>query len=143
MTGISYYESRPGRVACTAEEVFNFVTDIRNFEQFIPQGTITNWLAEKEFCSFDVTMLGKVKLLLIEKTMYTRAGYSGDAMKKNDFSLILNISDIGYGTAEVKVSLNVDLNPMLKILASEPIQQFLEKLINEMEHFKGWKNTIE
>ena len=48
MSSISYFESRIGNVSCSAEEVFAFVTDIRNFEQFIPAGTINNWTAERD-----------------------------------------------------------------------------------------------
>ena len=61
------FESRTGKLSCTAEEVFDFVTDIRNFEQFIPAATISNWQAEKESCSFSVSMLGTVSFRLAEK----------------------------------------------------------------------------
>ena len=139
MSDISNFESRPGKLTCTAEEVFNFVTDIRNFEQFIPQGTINNWQAERESCSFSVSMLGTVNFRLAEKEMYNKVVFTGDALKENDFSLVLHISGNGEDRAEVRVSLNADLNPVLKVMAAKPIGQFLESLINEMERFRGWK----
>ena len=40
-------------------------------------------------------------------------------------------------TAEVKVLLNAELNPMMKMIAAKPIEQFLEMLIAEMEKFKA------
>lgn len=140
MSDISNFESRPGKLTCTAEEVFNFVTDIRNFEQFIPQGTINNWQAERESCSFSVSMLGTVNFRLAEKEMYNKVVFTGDALKENDFSLVLHISGNGEDRAEVSVSLNADLNPVLKMMAAKPIGQFLESLINEMERFRGWKD---
>ena len=42
----------------------------------------------------------------------------------------------------MKVILEAELNPMLKMVANKPIIQFLEMLIREMENFKGWKNII-
>ena len=140
MNDISYFESRSGKLTCTAEEVFNFVTDIRNFEQFIPQGTINNWQAESESCSFSVSMLGTVSLRLSEKVMYNKVVFTGDALKKNDFSLELHISDTVKNPAEVKVSLKADLNQMMKMMAAKPIGQFLEMLINEMESFRDWED---
>lgn len=140
MSDISNFESRPGKLTCTAEEVFNFVTDIRNFEQFIPQGTINNWQAERESCSFSVSMLGTVNFRLAEKEMYNKVVFTGDALKENDFSLVLHISGNGEDRSEVRVSLNADLNPVLKVMAAKPIGQFLESLINEMERFRGWKD---
>lgn len=143
MSDLSYFESRRGKVTCTAEELFNFVTDIRNFEQFIPKNTITNWHAEQESCSFSVSMIGTVSIKLSEKVKYIKVVFTGDALKKNDFVLALNISDNGKNRAEVMVSLNADLNPMLKMMATKPIGQFLEMLINQMENFNGWKEVRE
>lgn len=130
-------------MTCNAEEVFSFVTDIRNFERFIPKGAINNWDAEKESCSFSVSMLGIVTVRLAEKEKNTKVVYTGDALKKEDFSLVLFISDKVNNSAEVKVSLSADLNPMMKMMANKPINQFLEMLIKEMENFRSWKDTKE
>jgi carbon monoxide dehydrogenase subunit G len=143
MTDLSYFESRSGKLTCNAEDVFAFVTDIRNFEQFIPNGTINNWYAEKESCSFSVSMLGTVTVRLAEKEKCNKVVFFGDALKKNDFSLTLNISDNVKDMSDVRVMLSADLNPMMKLMAAKPIDQFLEILINEMESFRGWKETKE
>jgi carbon monoxide dehydrogenase subunit G len=141
MDNMSYFESRSGKLTCNPEEAFTFVTDIRNFERFIPNGTINNWHAERDSCSFDVSMVGTVSFRLAEKDKFTRVVFNGDALKKNDFSLVLHISENGNNPADVKVSLSADLNPMMKMVAAKPIGQFLEILINEMESFSGWKAT--
>ncbi len=143
MADLSYFESRSGRLTCNAEEVFAFVTDIRNFEQFIPDGTITNWNAKIESCSFRVSMLGTVTVRLSEKEKYNKVVFTGDALKKNDFSLTLNISENVKSLTDVKVLLSADLNPMMKMMAKKPIGQFLEILINEMESFRRWKDIKE
>ena len=140
MSEISYFESRSGKLSCSDKNVFAFVTDIRNFEVFIPQGSINNWQADKESCSFQVSMVGSVSIRLAEKEMYSKVVFKGDALKKNDFSLTLYISGHTEDHAEVKVSLSADLNPILKTMATKPINQFLEILIVEMEGFKGWKD---
>jgi hypothetical protein len=45
------------------------------------------------------------------------------------------------GRAEVNLNLAAHLNPLLKMMAAKPIGNFLEKLIDEMEKFKGWKSS--
>jgi hypothetical protein len=143
MNSLSNYESRSGKLTGSAREVFTFVTDIRNFERFIPMDTINNWKAEKESCSFSVSMLGTVSFRLAEKDLYSRVVFDGDALKKNDFSLVLNISGSDQNVSEVKVSLSADLNPMMKMMAAKPIGQFLEMLVKEMESFRDWKDIKE
>ena len=142
MDGISRFESRSGNLSCTSKEVFDFVTDIRNFEQFIPDGTINNWQSGKETCSFSVSMIGNVSVRILKKEPFSKVIFDGDALKKNDFTLVLNIRDNLHQNAEVKVLLEAELNPMLKMLANKPIIQFLEMLVSEMENFRGWKNVI-
>jgi hypothetical protein len=142
MDDLSHYESRSGSLSCTSREVFDFVTDIRNFEQFIPGGTINNWQSGRNTCNFNVSMVGTISVRIEKKEPYNRVIFSGDALKKNDFSLVLNISDSINNTAIIKVLLEAELNPMLKMVANKPIIQFLEMLIMEMEDFKDWKNII-
>lgn len=140
MTGNSEFESRTGKLSGTSEEVFDFVTDIRNFEQFVPAESIGNWQADRESCSFNVPMLGIVSFRLTEEVRYSKVVFNGDALKKNDFTLILNISGNDNNFAEVSVNLVADLNPLLRMMAEKPIGQFLENLIREMESFRDWKN---
>jgi hypothetical protein len=85
-------------------------------------------------------MLGTVSVRLSEKKEYSKVVFTGDALKKNDFILTLVISENAENHAEVRVMLSADLNPMIKMIATKPIGQFLEMLINEMESFRDWKN---
>jgi hypothetical protein len=143
MDNLSNFESRSGKLSANAETVFAFVTDIRNFERFAPKGTINNWIAEKESCSFSVSMVGIVTVRISEKQQFSKVIYNGDALKKNDFSLILHITDNLTQPAYVRVVLSADLNPVMKMMVSKPIVQFLEMLIKEMENFREWDKTIE
>jgi carbon monoxide dehydrogenase subunit G len=143
MDDLSHYESRTGIVTSSSEDIYTFVTDIRNFEKFSPQGTINNWQAEKESCSFSLSMLGTVSLHITQKEKFSTVVFSGDALKKNDFTIVLHITGSGSSSAYVKVELAADLNPMLKMMAAKPIAQFLEMLIKEMENFRGWKEIRE
>ena len=142
MSDISVFESRTGTLSCTSGEVYNFVTDIRNFGQFIPDGTITHWQAERDSCSFTVSVVGVIKVRLAVKEPCSRVVFKGDAMKINDFSLTLNIISGKSNSADVKILLEAELNSMLRMLATKPIIQFLEVLIGEMEKFREWRNII-
>ena len=138
MSELSTFESRTGRANGTATEVFNFLTDLRNMGQFIPSGTISEWKAEKESCSFKVDPLGSVDIWLAEKVTGRKVVFSGKALQVNRFSLIINIGGIDNMPAEVRVALSAEMNPVLKMIASNPIRQFLDTLINEIEKFTGW-----
>jgi carbon monoxide dehydrogenase subunit G len=142
MSSRSTYESRTGKLDYTAEDVYYFMTDLRNFRRFIPPGTISDLKMEQDSCSFRVSALGTVNIHIGEKVMYNKIMFSGNALHVNDFSLIMDLHDTENRHSEVKVTLNAEMNPVLKMVASEPVRQFLETLVQEMEKFRDWKNPV-
>lgn len=142
MTQKLEFESRVGRLSCRTDEVYNFATDIRNFEQFIPEGNIRNLQVANDSCSFQVPPLGSINVRITEKEPYSRVVFSGDALQKNEFTLTLNLTENEQKLATVRLLMKADLNPILKMMAAKPLEQFLEKLISEMEKFKNWGVTV-
>jgi carbon monoxide dehydrogenase subunit G len=135
------FTSRTGKLSCSPEDVFDFVTDISNFRQFVPDQGIERLKIEKDRCSFYVSPVGEIKISLADREPFSKVVYSGIAPVSNDFSLILDITAGNPGNAVVKVTLNAEMNPFLNMMASKPISRFLEILIDKMEEFRGWKNT--
>jgi carbon monoxide dehydrogenase subunit G len=142
MANNSIFESRTGRLSCTDAEFFGFITDIRNFGQFIPEGSIKNWHATADSSSFGVPPLSTVKVRITEKIPFSLVSFSGDALHENDFNLKVQINNNENKLAEINIILAADLNPVLKTMASKPIEKFLETLISEMEKFEKWNETF-
>jgi carbon monoxide dehydrogenase subunit G len=141
MPDISIFESRTGNLTCTPGEIFDFVTDIRNFRQFVPAGTIEDLKVEAESCSFRVSPVGDVRFSLSQRETNRKVVYEGNVLHSNDFSLVLDIRENTSGKAVVNLKLEAHLNPLLKMMAAKPIERFLEKMIDEMENFSGWQSA--
>ncbi|HEX2969891.1 MAG TPA: hypothetical protein VHO46_12400 [Bacteroidales bacterium] len=135
MADLSNFESRTGKPGCTPDEIFGFVTDLRNFERFIPSGTIVNWAATREHCNFKVPKMGNVDLKIVREEKPGLVAYRGNALGNTDFDIIVNIKENTAGKADVKLTLSSELNPMMKMIAAKPISQFLEMLVDRMESF--------
>lgn len=143
MSDLSSFESRSGKLSCSPEKAFAFVTDMRNFEQFVPSGTVGNWQAGKESCNFSVPRIGSVSLKVTQKREFDLVTYEGDALGKNEFELILNISSDTSSLANVKISVRASLNPVMKMVVSNPLNSFLEMIIDRMEKFRAWEKVKE
>jgi hypothetical protein len=138
MTENLNFESRIGKLSCTPAEIFNFITDIRNFEKCLPEENIKNWQASADRCSFQVPPLGMATVNLTEKNPYSYVAYSGNVVQKNDFKLFVHIFENERKLAEVRLRLTAELNPFLKMMAEAPVVKFIEMLITEMEKFEKW-----
>ena len=142
MSNSSTFESRVGKLNYSAEEIYSFVTDIRNLKRFIPKDSISDLMVSNDSCSFRVSMLGDVNIHISEKVLNNKVVFSGNALRINDFSLILDLQDTGNRQSEFKVTVLAEMNPLFKMVAAKPVEQFLETLTGEMEKFRDWKNTI-
>lgn len=142
MADLSTFESRKGDLTCTPSELFDFVTDIRNFKQFMPAGASINDLhIESESCSFSISSMGNVTINLLEKKPFDKVVYKGTIFQSNSFSLVVDIGENMTGKAEVHLTFASQLNTLMKMVAAKPIENFLGKMIEEMEGFRGWNSS--
>lgn len=143
MTEISQFNSRTGKLSCSPAELFRFVTDIRNLKQFVRSDSVKDLNVDRESCSFYISPLGNINLKISEKKPDRKVIYTGSALKSNDFSLSLDIKESNNRTAEVVVTLDAEMNPIMRMMASKPVKKFLETLIDEMEKFRNWNEIGE
>jgi carbon monoxide dehydrogenase subunit G len=139
MANLSQYNSRMARLSCTGEEFFSFITDLRNFGQFIPAGSVNEWRADENSCSFKMTPMGEISLKIFSKTPVSAVSFSGNVLVTTAFMLHVSVAEDENRKANVKLLMEADLNPMLRAIASGPIDRFLETLVTEMENFREWK----
>jgi carbon monoxide dehydrogenase subunit G len=139
MANPSQFNSRTARLSCTGEEFFDFITDLRNFGRFIPAGSVKEWHADENSCSFNMIPMGEITLRIDSKTRATSVSFSGNVLVTTAFMLHSTITEDEGGRANVKLVMEADLNPMLRAMASGPIERFLETLVNEMEQHREWK----
>ena len=138
MAQLSKFESRVAKLTCRPADYYNFISDLRNFSQFIPDDIVKSWKADENFCSFSFSGLGEVTLKTTGKTPFTSVIFSGTVLLTIGFTLQSVISKGEEGLTEVKLLMEADLNPMLKMFASGPVENFLETLVIEMEKFDNW-----
>ena len=129
------YESRIGKVPHAQEKIYGFLADFRNFNRLIPEDRIENWEAGQDSCSFSVQGVGNVGLKMVEKRPGELLKFTGDSSANIGFTLWIQIKEATPGDSRVKVTLEADLNPMIRVVAAQPLKQFLEILVGYIEKF--------
>lgn len=141
MAELSRFESRSALLSCTDEKYYRFITDIRNFGRFIPADVIKSWEADQTSCRFMLSGLGEMKLNIAGKEPYSLVKFGGNALNTVDFVLSSVISVHNSEKANVILVMEAQLNPIMKMIASGPIENFLETLVREMEKFENWDSV--
>jgi carbon monoxide dehydrogenase subunit G len=113
------------------QETFDFLSDIKNFEQLMPEN----------ISKFEV--LGDDKFLFALKGMPEIILQKNEAIAPNkivlgasggklDFSLTGNITEIDANTSEVQLTFDGEFNAMMAMMIKGPISKFIETLATNM-----------
>lgn len=136
---MTQFKSRKAAVSCSKEEFYSFITDLRNFGDLVPDRSIGGWQFDKETCRFKVDPIGEVALKVASKTPFDLVKFSGTVLGSTTFELQVSILGEIEKKSSVELLMEAELSPLLLMVASGPIEGFLEALVKEMEMFSGWK----
>jgi len=113
------------------EDIFNFLSDFNNFEKLMPE-QVTNWKSTNESCSFTIQGMADLAMKMGDRTEFSKVIYVSEGNKPFAFDLNTDIHSNG-DNSETQIILNADLNPMLKMMASRPLQNFVNLLVNKLK----------
>ena len=132
-------ESRIGKVSYSDEEVYNFLTDFNNFKNLIPEDKVSNWKSDENSCSFSVNPIGETGIKIIEKEPFKLIKLTSLENDKYNFTFWVQLKMLEEKDTRIKLTLKADLNPMVQMMAKKPLQEFLDKLVDQLEKydFKG------
>ncbi|TXE07474.1 SRPBCC family protein [Gelidibacter salicanalis] len=113
------------------QEVFEFLSDVKNFEQLMPDN-ISKFevLGEDKFL---FALKGMPEIVLKKKeAVAPHKIVLGAAGGKLDFSLTGDIQETGTDQSEVKLTFEGDFNAMMGMMIKGPISKFIETLVSNM-----------
>jgi carbon monoxide dehydrogenase subunit G len=111
----------------SSEDVFNFLSNIKNFEALMPESISKFEVLSED--TFLFALKGMPEIILKKKeTIPPNKIILGAAGGKLDFSLIANINTISETSSDVQLQFNGDFNPMMAMMIKGPIGKFIETL---------------
>lgn len=120
-------ESPKTTVNKSPEEVFNFLSDVKNFEKLMPENISKFEVLDDDKFLFALKGMPEIVLKKKEVTPPNKI-VLGAAGGKIDFSLTGHIESIDSNTSHVQLVFNGDFNPMMAMMIKGPITKFIETL---------------
>ena len=118
-------------VAKSQKETFEFLTDLKNFEQLMPE-SIQKFEVDGDSFIFGLKGMPEIRLVLKDTTAYSNITL-GAASSKLDFELVTDIEEIDDKTCEVKLDFNGKFNMMMAMMVKKPLTSFIETLSDNIE----------
>lgn len=112
------------------EEVYAFLENCNNHEKLQPEN-VYNWTSTRDEASFTIKNMAKLALKIKERQENTQISFVPASETPFDVSLNWYLKPNENGT-EVKLELNADLNMMMKMVASGPLQKLVDFQIKRL-----------
>jgi hypothetical protein len=119
-------------VSKSAESMYHFIGDFRNFKSLLPEDRITDYTADEDWCEFTITGLTTIKLRSAEKAPFTLIKVKSENVRNIDIDISIVLNKIDDNTTEGTVKLDADTNAFLKIMVENPLKNLANMIAKKM-----------
>ncbi len=128
------FESAIKNIQASDAEIFAMLSDLRNAEKLrdkIPQDKVKDIHFEQDSISFAVDPVGSLSLKIIDKEPFKTIKFAADK-SPIDFFIWIQLKQTDENETKMKITLKADLNPVIKMMASRPLEQFVNMLADAL-----------
>ena len=145
--GTEKYISEIKQINYPVHKVYNRLSDLRNVGKLLnpeklsevkdkipgePEINIENFQATENECSFDIKLFGKVGLSIVEKEPNKTVKLMGSKSMPFDFYCWLQFLPESTESCKVRITLQAELNPMLKMMVNKPLEEGVNRIADAL-----------
>jgi len=138
MSPMTTFTSRKGEVPCGDSDLYAFLTDMRNFQTVLPSGSVTDWEATEDRCSFKTDGAGRITVALSEALPHSEISYEAESFLTGKVKVRITIEFISGMRSAVRVDTGLNMNPLLRMLIGDSAGRYLEMLMDIIESYDGY-----
>jgi hypothetical protein len=124
-------ESPKVTVQKSAQNLFDQLTDVKNFEKLMPDNIAKFEVTGEDAFIFGLKGMPEIKLKMKDKVAPNKI-VLGAASDKLPFTLTSNIDTISDSESAVQLFFEGEFNAMMAMMVKGPISKFIETLANNM-----------
>lgn len=115
----------------SAEDLYTFLADVKNFEQLMPENTSKFEVLGDEKFLFALSGMPEIVLVIKEKHPHEKI-VLGAASDKLPFTLTADITPAGDASSEASLVFQGEFNAMMGMMIKGPITSFINTLTSNM-----------
>ena len=123
-------ETKKITVQKSSKEIFEFLTDLNNFEGLMPESK-EKFEVDGDSFIFGLKGMPEIRLVLKEQVEYSKIVLAA-ASSKLPFTLTLDINELDDASSENQLFFKGDFNPMMAMMIKGPLQKFINTLSENM-----------
>lgn len=132
-------ESKKVTAQCSAEKLYNFACDFRNFQRLLPP-QVEDFHAEGDTCSFKVAGFMQLTLQYAERQPYTLVAIAPAAGSGSPIPFRLSLLISPVDDLQCNVVVRADLeggNPMMTMMLKPKLRPALDKVAEQIQYYSA------
>lgn len=121
-------ESDTRETVSNLKNLFEFLSDFKNFNSILPHDKVENFEFTENQCSFNIKGVTQMTIHMVGKKPYENILFTSKGLGKFDFQLKVLFIGPSDAPGKCKVDLSGDMNPFILTMAKKPLAQ----LVNTM-----------
>ena len=121
------YDSDEVSIAQSQSFVYDFLSDFNNFEKLMPP-QISQWQSDGESCSFNIQNMATLGMRYQLREPHNHIKIVSEGKSPFPFDLQCFILEDDAASCKVKLQFNAQMNPMIKMMAARPLENFVNIL---------------
>jgi hypothetical protein len=113
------------------KQMFDFLTDLNNFEQLMPEGKIEKWSSDENQCEFTIKGMARIGLKKESAIENNLIKISSFGKVPFTFTLDININEQEDSKSEAFMVFEGDINPFMKMMVEKPLGSFFNMLVSK------------
>ncbi len=106
-------------------EVYAFLSDLNHHQQLMPDN-IYNWSSTADEAKFTIQNMAKLAIKINSRIENQEISAVPSEEAPFDLELKWTLKDLGNGSTEAKHTISAELNMMMKMLATGPLQKLAD-----------------
>ncbi|MBW6497475.1 MAG: SRPBCC family protein [Bacteroidales bacterium] len=133
------FQSERVQIDAPEQEVFEFLSDFRNFKDLMPP-QIVNWKADEQSCSFTIQGMAELSMRMINKKPHSNIHIAAEGNNPIDYTLDCFFEPDAGGKSYAEIVFDAELNPFLSMVASRPLQNLVNMLADKLQEIFSKKS---
>lgn len=117
-------------------EVYEFLSDLNNHEQLMPEN-IYNWSSTTDEARFTIQNMAKLALRVEQRVENKEVICIPSEEAPFKLKLIWNVEEVSTAETKATFVIEADLNMMMKMIASGPLQKLVDFQVNKLKEKLG------
>lgn len=117
-------------------EAYAFLADLNNHEQLMP-ANVQNWSSTKDEARFTIQNMAKISLKLSQRIENKELVCVPSEEAPFDMCLRWRLEELSENTTEATFVIEAELNMMMKMLASGPLQRLADHQVEKLKETLG------